>query len=63
MLGTEAVHSACPYCGEVISLIVDCSTESQHYIEDCSVCCRPIEVFANCSADGSVEIELRTDAD
>ncbi len=32
----------CPYCGEPISVLVDCSVEEQTYIEDCQVCCRPI---------------------
>ena len=34
---------ACPYCGERISMLVDTSV-GQTYIEDCEVCCRPIEV-------------------
>ena len=34
----------CPFCGERITLLVDGSAGSQSYIEDCQVCCRPIEV-------------------
>jgi hypothetical protein len=34
----------CPYCGEPIDLAVDVSAGEQSYIEDCQVCCRPIEV-------------------
>ena len=34
----------CPYCGEPIELQVDASSGEQGYIEDCSVCCRPIEL-------------------
>lgn len=34
----------CPYCGESIELLVDPSAGGQRYIEDCSVCCRPIEL-------------------
>ncbi len=34
----------CPYCGESIVVIVDTSVHEQEYIEDCSVCCRPIEL-------------------
>ena len=34
----------CPYCGELIELIVDDSVPSQEYIEDCFVCCQPINV-------------------
>jgi transcription elongation factor Elf1 len=34
----------CPYCGENISMLLDLSEAQQHYIEDCEVCCRPIEI-------------------
>ena len=38
-----SVHSVqCPYCGEDIELVIDASLADQEYIEDCSVCCRPI---------------------
>lgn len=46
-------HSvACPYCGETVDILIDTSIEQQNYIEDCSVCCRPMEINATC--DGSV---------
>ena len=35
---------ACPYCSERISMVLDISVGGQTYIEDCEVCCRPIEV-------------------
>lgn len=35
----------CPYCGEAIELAVDPAMAGQRYIEDCSVCCRPIELL------------------
>jgi|FLYM01.1.fsa_nt_gi hypothetical protein len=34
----------CPYCGEVSWTFVDLSEGNHDYIEDCQVCCRPIEV-------------------
>jgi len=38
----------CPYCFEKISMILDVSINgSQTYIEDCEVCCRPIQVTYN----------------
>ena len=43
MLETTAEVS-CPYCGEMITLFLDLSIESQTYIEDCSVCCQPMTV-------------------
>jgi hypothetical protein len=42
----------CPYCGESIVLQVDDSAGEQEYIEDCSVCCRPIEVRLSWDGDG-----------
>ena len=59
----QTVHIRCPYCGERVSLEVDCSVERQEYIEDCSVCCRPITV-AVVIADGEVaSIEGRSEND
>ena len=38
-------HSfTCPYCGEEISMVLDLSVGRQSYIEDCEVCCKPIEI-------------------
>jgi transcription elongation factor Elf1 len=34
----------CPYCWEEISMILDASVPQQIYIEDCEVCCNPIEI-------------------
>ncbi|MCP4975907.1 MAG: CPXCG motif-containing cysteine-rich protein [Maribacter sp.] len=34
----------CPYCWEEISMLVDTSVIEQIYIEDCEVCCNPIEI-------------------
>ncbi|WP_461521332.1 CPXCG motif-containing cysteine-rich protein [Porticoccus sp.] len=51
----------CPYCGEQIEMVVDCSIEEQEYIEDCSVCCRPI-VIAVVTFDGEIKsIEARSE--
>ncbi|MES2965656.1 MAG: CPXCG motif-containing cysteine-rich protein [Bdellovibrionota bacterium] len=35
----------CPYCHEKISMLLDLSEEgAQQYIEDCEVCCQPIQI-------------------
>lgn len=34
----------CPYCWEEISMILDLSAGEQNYIEDCEVCCRPVQI-------------------
>ncbi|MFK5975684.1 MAG: CPXCG motif-containing cysteine-rich protein [Sulfurovum sp.] len=35
---------SCPYCWKRISMIFDPEEEDSDYIEDCEVCCRPIEL-------------------
>lgn len=37
----------CPYCWEEISFLLDPSVTKQAYVEDCEVCCNPIEVMAS----------------
>ena len=34
----------CPYCWEDISMLIDTSQTHQKYIEDCEICCNPIEL-------------------
>lgn len=34
----------CPYCWETISMLLDSSVHTTSYIEDCEVCCRPIQL-------------------
>ncbi|MBT3431560.1 MAG: CPXCG motif-containing cysteine-rich protein [Candidatus Thioglobus sp.] len=46
----------CPYCGENIEVDVDCSEPSQSYIEDCSVCCRPININIEIDFDQQVQV-------
>ncbi|MDE0753833.1 MAG: CPXCG motif-containing cysteine-rich protein [Woeseiaceae bacterium] len=53
----QAAH--CPFCGESISLLVDLSAGAQSYIEDCQVCCQPMQITTELDADE--EIHLRVD--
>ena len=34
----------CPYCNANISMLLDPSVSHQAYIEDCEVCCNPINI-------------------
>jgi hypothetical protein len=52
----ESVNSSCPYCGEPIELLIDCSVYEQEYVEDCQVCCRPITVHASVDSDGDPSV-------
>ena len=40
----EFVAVACPYCGERLETRVDVTADEPAYVEDCEVCCRPIEL-------------------
>lgn len=46
---TEWVMLRCPYCGEAFETLVDLSAGSAIYVEDCQVCCQPIEM--SCELD------------
>ncbi|MFK7853069.1 MAG: CPXCG motif-containing cysteine-rich protein [Granulosicoccus sp.] len=50
---------ACPYCGENIQLEIDCSVDFQHYIEDCQVCCRPMNVLVTVDESGQANVVVR----
>ena len=41
----------CPYCWENISMLLDASATNQTYVEDCEVCCNPIQITANFEAE------------
>jgi len=61
---TETIAIQCPYSGESYETVVDLSAGSQRYIEDCAVCCRPIEVTLRVGDDGElIEVGTATDRD
>jgi len=57
----ELVESACPYCGESIQLMVDCSVPFQEYIEDCQICCKPMQIQASVDEDGNVDLLIQNE--
>jgi hypothetical protein len=58
----ETIAISCPYCGESYETIVDLSGGSQRYIEDCAVCCRPIEITLQVGDDGElIDVSTATD--
>ena len=62
MIETVSIH--CPYCGESYETTVDLSAGSQRYVEDCAVCCRPIEIALRVGDDGELlEVSTTTDRD
>ena len=57
--GLEWVRIDCPACGESIEVLVDCSIPAQSYIEDCSVCCRPMLLSVQVGDSGRVQVDAR----
>ena len=56
MNSIDTVRISCPYCGEKVELVIDCSVTSQVYIEDCEVCCKPINISANIDEYGIISV-------
>jgi hypothetical protein len=54
---------SCPWCGELFEVFPDPGGgESQDYVEDCAVCCRPVRIRAVYSEDsGEYQIEVRAE--
>ena len=53
----------CPYCGESIRIEVDCSVDQQEYVEDCQVCCRPIEFAVTVNDQGDPRVVVSREDD
>jgi hypothetical protein len=52
--GTQFSSVQCPYCGESFDTLVDLSAGSTSYVEDCQVCCRPIELGIEIGMNGEL---------
>lgn len=46
----------CPYCGAVYETTVDTSQSRFSTIEDCEVCCRPIQLNIECEAGEVISV-------
>ena len=50
----------CPYCGAPISMILEPMWVVQEYIEDCEVCCNPIQIRFRGGEEGLSEFEAQS---
>lgn len=50
----------CPYCWEEIDILLDFSSGAVNYVEDCQVCCQPIEIDASLDEDEQLWFEARS---
>ena len=49
----------CPHCGQEFDLVIDTSNSAQRFTTDCEICCRPIEVFAECEQGEIVSLAVQ----
>jgi hypothetical protein len=61
---TQFVTIACPYCGEFYETRIDLTAGSFDYVEDCQICCQPIDlrVEVNDAAELETVIARQTNA-
>jgi hypothetical protein len=48
---------SCPYCWERISMLLDPDMNGDLYIEDCQICCNPIQIIFKMSGRNLVSFE------
>lgn len=46
----------CPYCGQVMTVLIDNEELGQEYIEDCQLCCRPINFNVTTGFEGELSV-------
>ncbi len=54
---------SCPYCGEGIAVLLNPEDVGVDYIEDCQVCCRPIEFLVSENEQGALEARVQSELD
>ena len=52
--GGDGVEAGAEFGGESFGTVLDLSAGSSSYIEDCQVCCQPIELRLSVAEDGSL---------
>ncbi|MBL8150572.1 MAG: CPXCG motif-containing cysteine-rich protein [Blastocatellia bacterium] len=50
----EEIFFTCPHCWQEISMLIDLSVCQQTYVEDCEVCCNPIEISYSTDQEGQI---------
>lgn len=49
----------CPYCWQEVSMLLDSSVANQTYVEDCEVCCNPMEINPQFLSNELIVFEVR----
>lgn len=59
----EPVPVNCPYCGEAFETLLDSPQDGMRYIEDCPVCCQPIEFAVSAAPGGGFTVHAAREND
>ena len=54
----DQTQICCPYCGEPFEIQVDAIGDQQDYVEDCTICCRPIAIHVERDEHGSPSVSV-----
>ena len=54
------VDFSCPACAAPVSMLVDPSVPAQTYVEDCEVCCNPIQVHYESDGEEVTAFDARS---
>lgn len=55
----ESESITCPFCGQSFEVVVDTSIAFQRFTTDCEVCCRPLEVMAECALGEILSLDVQ----
>ena len=55
-IGERRIH--CPFCGESMTIVLDFSAGDQSYIEDCQVCCQPMQISFELDGEDLVGLQV-----
>ena len=58
---SDAAKIHCPYCGEELEIAIEASAGAQEYVEDCQVCCKPMQIRIRVSAVGTSHLDVRSE--
>lgn len=57
---TETAVS-CPYCAELINVLIDPEEAGHQYTEDCQVCCQPIVFHVEIGVTDELHVSVRSE--
>lgn len=53
----DAVEIQCAYCGEILEISIEPDVHGT-LVQDCEVCCNPLQVKITRDRDGDVEVQV-----